>query len=199
MSNDLNLCQFIGRLGKDPELKYLPSGDPVCNISIACGKSWKDKDSGEKKEATTWVSIVAFKRLAEIMGEYLRKGSQVYIAGELRVRTYEKDGNTRYVTEIVAQSMQMIGSKPEGERAASAPRPAGKPREPATAGDTLDDGEQLLDGRQAPAIAQGIARFLCFGLRAVLTLEQGLGPFQIRLWIDRTYGLVLGFGEAAHA
>lgn len=111
MSNDLNQCQFIGRLGNDPETKFLPSGDAVTNISIACG--WKSKD----KEGTEWVRVVAFGKLAEIMGEYLRKGSQVYISGSMRTRSWEKDGQKHYSTEIVADRMQMLGSKGDGHQA----------------------------------------------------------------------------------
>lgn len=139
--NDLNLCQFIGRLGKDPEVKYLPIGDAVCNISIACGKSWKDKESGEQREATTWVNVVAFKKLAEIMGEYLKKGAQVYISGSLRTRSYEKDGGTRYVTEVVADRMQMLGSKTDSERKPAEPRtsPSGRPHTPGVPEDLDSD------------------------------------------------------------
>ena len=106
MANDLNQCQFIGRLGKDPEIKYMPNGDPVANMSIACG--WKGKD----KEGTEWVRIVAFGKLAEIMGKYLRKGSQVFIQGSLRTRKWQgQDGSDRYTTEIVADKMQMLDSR----------------------------------------------------------------------------------------
>lgn len=111
MSNDLNQCQFIGRLGNDPETKFLPAGGAVTNISIACG--WKSKD----KEGTEWVRVVAFGKLAEIMGEYLRKGSQVYISGSMRTRSWEKDGQKHYSTEIVADKMQMLGGKSDGQPA----------------------------------------------------------------------------------
>lgn len=110
MANDLNQCQFIGRLGKDPEIKYMPNGDPVANMSIACG--WKGKD----KEGTEWIRVVAFGKLAEIMGEYLRKGSQVYISGSMRTRSWEKDGQKHYSTEIVADKMQMLGGKSDGKQ-----------------------------------------------------------------------------------
>jgi single-strand DNA-binding protein len=110
MANDLNLCQFIGRLGQDPEIRYLPNGDAVANISIAVGKSWMDKQTNQKQEQTTWVKVVAFKRRAEIISEYLRKGSMVYIAGELRERKWQdQSGQNRYTTEIVVQNLQMLG------------------------------------------------------------------------------------------
>lgn len=120
MSNDLNQCQFIGRLGNDPETKFLPSGGAVTNISIACG--WKSKD----KEGTEWVRVVAFGKLAEIMGEYLRKGSQVYISGSMRTRKWQaQDGSDRYSTEIVADRMQMLGGKGEGKQESQPAQPQG--------------------------------------------------------------------------
>ena len=109
MSNDLNLCQFIGRLGKDPETRYLASGDPVANITIAVG--WKSKD----KEGAEWVNVTAFGKLAEIMGEYLSKGSQVYISGRFKTDKYEKDGETRYSTKIIADKLQMLGGRRESQ------------------------------------------------------------------------------------
>lgn len=108
MSNDLNLCQFIGRLGQDPETKYTGNGTAVTNISIACG--WKSKD----KEGTEWVRVVAFGKLAEIMQQYLNKGSQVYISGRFKTDKYDKDGETRYSTSIVADRLQMLGGKSQG-------------------------------------------------------------------------------------
>lgn len=119
MSNDLNQCQFIGRLGNDPETKFLPSGDAVTNISIACG--WK----GKEKEGTEWIRVVAFGKLAEIMGEYLRKGSQVYISGSMRTRSWDKDGQKHYSTEIVADKMQMLGGKQDGQQRAAQPAQQG--------------------------------------------------------------------------
>ncbi|MNU91085.1 Single-stranded DNA-binding protein [compost metagenome] len=105
MSNDLNQCQFIGRLGKDPEVRYAPDGAAVANFSLACG--WKTSN----KEGTEWVRVTAFGKLAEICGEYLKKGKQVFIQGRMQTREYEKDGSKRYVTEIIADQMQMLGSK----------------------------------------------------------------------------------------
>jgi len=102
----------IGNLGQDPELRYMPNGDAVANISIACTDTWKDKATGEKKEATEWVRVVFFRKLAEIAGQYLKKGSQVYIEGALKTKKWQdKDGQERYTTEIVADSMQMLGSR----------------------------------------------------------------------------------------
>lgn len=116
MANDLNQCTFTGRLGKDPELRYTASGSPVANFSIAVGETWKDKESGEKKDKTEWVNIVAWGRLAETAGEYLKKGARVLIGGKLQTRKWQdKDGNDRYTTEIVADQMQMLGGRSSGE------------------------------------------------------------------------------------
>ncbi|MHB1953442.1 MAG: single-stranded DNA-binding protein [Sulfobacillus sp.] len=111
MSQDLNQCNFIGRLGKDPESRSLPDGKTVVNFSIACGQSWKDK-SGEKQEKTEWVRIVVFGKLADICAEYLKKGQQVYLSGRMQTRKWEdKEGKEKYTTEIIADHMQMLGGK----------------------------------------------------------------------------------------
>ena len=110
----INKVILVGNLGQDPEVKYMPSGGAVTNISIATTDSWKDKATGEKKENTEWHRVVFFNRLAEIVGEYLRKGSQVYIEGNLRTRSWEDNGVKRYSTEIVAREMQMLGSRAGG-------------------------------------------------------------------------------------
>jgi single-strand DNA-binding protein len=108
----VNKVILIGNLGKDPETRYLPSGEAVTSFSIATSETWKDKTSGEKKEATEWHRISAFGKLAEICGEYLRKGSQVYIEGALRTRKWQdKEGQDRYTTEIRADQMRMLGSR----------------------------------------------------------------------------------------
>ena len=120
MSNGVNKIILIGRLGQDPETKYMPSGDCVCNISIATSESWKDKATGEKKEHTEWHRVVMFRRLAEIAGEYLKKGSQVYIEGKNKTRTYDKDGQTHYITEVEAREMQMLGGRGPTEGTAGA-------------------------------------------------------------------------------
>ena len=114
MSNDLNLCQFIGRLGNDPEIRYSPNGDAVASFSIACGSQWKDK-AGEKQERTEWISCTAWGKLAEIIGEYVKKGSQVYVSGKLKTDKYEKDGQTRYSTKVIVDTMQMLGGKRDGD------------------------------------------------------------------------------------
>lgn len=118
---DLNWCGFIGRVGRDPELKYTQGGDAVCNASIAVGRRWKDKQSGEMKEQTTWVPLAFWGKLAELFGQYAKKGSQVRVNGEFSVRKYtDKDGMERTVTEIKVQDFQLLGGKPEGAGAAPA-------------------------------------------------------------------------------
>ena len=113
----------IGNLGADPESRVTASGEAVCNISIACTETWRDKATGEKKEMTEWVRVGFFGKLAEIAGQYLRKGSQVYIEGSLRTRKWQdKNGQDRYTTEIRGDVMKMLGGKPEGQQQAAAPR-----------------------------------------------------------------------------
>ena len=131
MANDINLCTFTGRLGRDAELKYLPNGDPVANFSIAVGESYKSK-AGEKAETTEWVNCKAFRQLAEICGQYLTKGKQVAIVGKMKTRKWkDKEGNDRYTTEIVVDQMTMLGGKGEGEqRQEEAPKPAARPQKP---------------------------------------------------------------------
>ncbi len=138
----------IGNLGRDPEMRSFPSGDQVANTTIACTDKWKDKQTGEMKEATEWVRIVFNGRLAELAGQYLRKGSQVYVEGSLRTRKWtDKDGQEKYTTEIRADSMQMLGGRPDGgaspTRAQAEPRQAAaqalKPSRPSSGFDDMDD------------------------------------------------------------
>ena len=107
----INKVILIGNLGRDPETRFLPSGSAVANISVATTDTWKDKTSGEKKEATEWHRVVFFGRLSEIVVDYLKKGSQVYVEGRLQTRKYEKDGQDHYSTEIIADTMKMLGSR----------------------------------------------------------------------------------------
>ncbi len=143
----VNKAIIIGNLGKDPEMRFMPSGDAICNFSIATTDSWKDK-SGEKQEKTEWHRISMFGKLAEIAGEYLKKGSQVYVEGRLQTRKWQdKDGHERYTTEIVADRMQMLGSKSGGgsnfevvdNSTASAPASAAAAKKPAAAKGGFDD------------------------------------------------------------
>jgi len=111
----LNKVTLIGRLGADPEVRYMPSGGAVTNISLATTRRWKDRQSGERRDETEWHRIAFFNRIAEIAGEYLRKGSLVYIEGRIRTRKWQdKEGQDRYTTEIIAEQMQMLDSKSGG-------------------------------------------------------------------------------------
>lgn len=115
MAKGINKVILVGNLGNDPEVKYMPSGGAVTNISIATADSWKDKTTGERVDKTEWHRVVFFNRLAEIAGEYLKKGSQVYIEGALRTRKWQdQSGQEKYTTEIVGSEMQMLGSKSGG-------------------------------------------------------------------------------------
>jgi single-strand DNA-binding protein len=125
----VNKVILVGNLGADPESRYMPNGDAVVNIRLATTESWKDKASGEKKELTEWHRVVFYRKLAEIAGQYLKKGSQVYIEGRIRTRKWQdKDGQDRYTTEIEANEMQMLGRREgmgdAGPRDNSGSRPA---------------------------------------------------------------------------
>lgn len=124
MANDLNRAEFIGNLGDAPDIKYLPSGDPVANFSIACNRQWKDRDTGQKKEAVEWVPLVVYGGLVEVCREYLGKGHRVYVAGRWQTRSWEKDGQRRYMTEIIVRELQMLGSPSTGR---ANQQPAGGP------------------------------------------------------------------------
>jgi single-strand DNA-binding protein len=151
MARGVNKVILVGNLGRDPEVRYAPNGQAVANVTLATSESWKDKNTGDKQERTEWHRVVFFGRLAEIAGEYLKKGAQVYVEGRLQTRKWQdKDGADRYTTEIVANEMQMLGSRagagvpsesfnqdqPYGEGA-----PAGKPaaRQPAKVSEGFDD------------------------------------------------------------
>jgi single-strand DNA-binding protein len=108
----VNKVIIVGNLGRDPETRYMPNGDAVTNIAVATTESWKDKNTGEKKELTEWHRITFYRKLAEIAGQYLKKGSQVYVEGRLQTRKWtDKEGVERYTTEIIADVMQMLGSR----------------------------------------------------------------------------------------
>jgi single-strand DNA-binding protein len=122
----LNKAILIGHLGKDPESRFMSDGSPVCNFSLATSESWKDKATGEKKEATEWHRISVFGKLAEICGEYLKKGALVYIEGKITTRKWkDKEGVDRYTTEIRADKMTMLGGKQEETPPAAAPQQGG--------------------------------------------------------------------------
>lgn len=151
MARGVNKAIIVGNLGNDPDMRYTAGGAAVANISVATAESWRDKESGEQQERTEWHRVVAFGRLAEIIGEYLRKGSQVYIEGRIQTRKWQdKDGQDRWSTEIVANELQMLGGKsgasanyesaPQSQPQQSAPAPqAASSPAPAPADDFDDD------------------------------------------------------------
>ena len=115
MARGVNKVILVGNLGKDPEIRYTPSGSAVAGVTIATSEQWKDKQTGEKQERTEWHNVTFFGRLAEIVGEYLKKGSQVYVEGSLRTEKWQdKNGNDRYTTKVIASEMQMLGSRTGG-------------------------------------------------------------------------------------
>jgi single-strand DNA-binding protein len=158
----VNKVILIGNLGRDPEVRYAPSGAAICNVTIATSRQWKNKESGERQEETEWHRVVFYDRLAEIAGEYLKKGKSVYIEGRLKTRKWtDKDGVEKYTTEVIAQEMTMLGGRegggdgggsgggsdegggysPRPQRSAPAPRPpASKPAAKSSTGfDDMDD------------------------------------------------------------
>ncbi len=139
MSRGINKVILVGSVGNDPETRYMPSGGAVTSFSIATNDSWKDKTSGEKVERTEWHQITAFNRLGEICGEYLKKGSQVYIEGSLRTEKWQdKQGNDRYTTKIVAKEMQMIGGKSQQDESQRGQQPS-QPQQQSQTAQTIDD------------------------------------------------------------
>ena len=143
MARGVNKVILVGNLGKDPEVRYMPNGNAVANITLATSESWKDKQTGEPQERTEWHRVVLFRRLGEIAGEYLKKGSQVYIEGKLQTRKWQDNqGNDRYTTEIVADNMQMLGGRGgggSGYQADSAPAAKPQPVPATAAADDFDD------------------------------------------------------------
>ena len=133
MARGVNKAIIVGNLGRDPEVRYSASGNAIANVTVATTDSWKDRQSGERQERTEWHRVVFFNRLAEIVAEYLKKGSQVFIEGRIQTRKWEdKDGNERWTTEIVANEMQMLGSRGGGgmqggpaDDSGAAPAPGG--------------------------------------------------------------------------
>jgi single-strand DNA-binding protein len=132
MARGINKVILIGNLGKDPDVRYTAGGSAVANITVATSESWKDKQSGERKEQTEWHRVVLFGKLGEIAGEYLKKGAKVYIEGRLQTRKWQgQDGQDRYTTEVVASDMQMLDSRGQGAAAFDEGRPQTASREPA--------------------------------------------------------------------
>ncbi len=145
MARGVNKVILVGNLGKDPEVRYMPSGSAVANVTIATSESWKDKTSGERQERTEWHNVVFYNRLAEIAGEYLKKGSKVYVEGSLRTRKWQdkNSGADRYTTEIIANDMQMLDGRGAGEGHSGGggggqSRSSAPPREESMAGAAAD-------------------------------------------------------------
>jgi single-strand DNA-binding protein len=156
-SRGINKVILVGNVGQEPETRYMPNGGAVTNLSIATSESWKDKNSGEQQERTEWHRVVFYQRLAEIVAEYVKKGSKIYVEGSLRTRSWEQDGVKRYATEIIANEMQMLDGRGEGRGASdgdggrpsyqggggqSAPRSGGSSRpapQPAPEVNSFDD------------------------------------------------------------
>ncbi|WP_425915982.1 single-stranded DNA-binding protein [Pseudomonas sp. GWSMS-1] len=158
MARGVNKVILVGTCGQDPETRYLPNGNAVTNLSLATSEQWTDKQTGQKVEKTEWHRVSLFGKVAEIAGEYLRKGSQVYIEGKLQTREWEKDGIKRYTTEIVVDMqgrMQLLGGRPEGQQSGSAPDRQQTPRpqqqaprpsaQPAPDFDSFDDDIPFAD------------------------------------------------------
>ncbi|HEX5126351.1 MAG TPA: single-stranded DNA-binding protein [Rhodocyclaceae bacterium] len=157
----VNKVILVGNLGKDPETRYAPSGDAICNITLATTDSWKDKASGEKKEQTEWHRVVFFGKLAEIAGQYLRKGRQVYVEGSLRTRKWQdKDGQDRYTTEIRADAMQMLGSREGMGDAPMRSQEGGESGRSSRGGENSSGGSNNNSGRTEPSpTASGFGDF----------------------------------------
>lgn len=123
MARGINKVIIVGNLGQDPETRYMPSGGAVTNVSVATSEAWKDKETGQPQERTEWHKVVFFNKLGEIAGQYLKKGSKVYVEGSLRTRKWQgQDGQDRYTTEIVASEMQMLDSRETGSQDSAKPQ-----------------------------------------------------------------------------
>jgi single-strand DNA-binding protein len=148
MARGVNKVILIGHLGQDPQSRAMPSGKAVVNLRLATSDQWRDKQTGENKEATEWHNVVMFDRLAEIAAEYLRKGSHIYVEGRIRTRKWQdREGQDRYTTEIVANEMQMLGGRGSGERSAGAApdRAPQRSEEPAPRGEAAGVAESFDD------------------------------------------------------
>lgn len=161
----INKVIIVGNLGQDPEVRYMPGGGAVANFSLATSESWRDKQTGEMRENTEWHRVVLFGKLAEVAGEYLRKGAQVYVEGQLRTRSWQDDNDvTRYVTEIVVGqngTMQMLGGRRDGGQSQSAapqqpaqPQNSAAPAQPAGTADKSPKAKGGRKGRQSAAPSQ---------------------------------------------
>lgn len=154
MARGINKVILIGNLGRDPETRYTQSGSPVANFSVATSEGWLDRQTNERQERTEWHNVVCFARLAEIAGEYLRKGSKVYIEGSLRTSSWEQEGQTRYRTEVIAREMQMLDSRGGGGGGQDGYRPAGQDNYRSGGADAGGPGP-LPSRRNEPTVVDG--------------------------------------------
>lgn len=129
----LNQCQFIGNVGRQPEARYSPSGDCICSFSVAVNETWKDKSTGERKESTEWVRVVAYRKLGEICAEYLKSGTPVWVQGKLKTRKWQdkETGQDRYATEIVGEQLQMLGGRDDSGAQSTHHAPQARQQRPA--------------------------------------------------------------------
>jgi len=152
-SRGVNKVILVGNVGKDPETRQMPGGGAVVNLTLATSESWKDKNTGQQQEKTEWHRVVFFNRLAEIVGEYVRKGSKLYIEGSLRTRSWEQDGVTRYATEIVAGEMQMLDSRGGSGEPGTGDNEFGKSSVPPYGGGSRDSSRDSPRDSREPASA----------------------------------------------
>jgi len=147
MARGINKVILIGNLGKDPEVRYMPSGGAVCSVTVATTDTWKDKQSGERQERTEWHNVVFYNRLAEIAGEYLKKGSKVYIEGSLRTRKWQdkNSGADRYMTEIIASEMQMLDGRGGADAGGYSQPASSRQAQPVAATEMSDTGAAPFD------------------------------------------------------
>ncbi|VEC75435.1 single-strand binding protein [Raoultella ornithinolytica] len=182
----INKVILVGHLGQDPDVRYIPNGSAVANLTLATSETWRDKQSGELRENTEWHRVVMFGKLAEVAGEYLRKGAQVYIEGQLRTRNWQDEaGTTRYVTEVLVGqngTMQMLGGRREGSSSESAvphqpaqPQTPVQPAEPPVASPKAKGGKK---GRQSAAPSQQPPQPSRMITRRWMTMPRSDNPFQ---------------------
>ena len=149
MARGINKVILIGNLGNDPDVRYTSGGSPIANVNLATSDAWRDKETGDMQERTEWHRVVFFSRLAEIVSEYLRKGSKIYVEGRLQTRKWQdRDGNDRYTTEVVANEMQMLDGRTAPREPVPAAAPARKPagaNAPVPQANTTGDGGEFVD------------------------------------------------------
>ena len=173
MARGVNKVILIGHLGQDPQQRAMPSGKAVVNLRIATTEQWRDKQTGENKEATEWHNVVMFDRLAEIAAEYLRKGSQIYVEGKIRTRKWQdKEGHDRYTTEIIANEMSMLGGRGAGERSSAPPQDRSRERSEEPVAAARAGRRRRILRRRHPVLAGTPGTVILFRGREVLSLPR---------------------------